>query len=469
MKRVAALIPLLLAGCSMEPAYVRPGPAVPPSWPAGDSYLRQSEAALPSVTYQQVFRDPRLQTIIGEALENNRDLMVAAANIAAAREQYRIQRANQLPQVNAVGGATVQPRNPGSGIDVQTDAGVQIPAFEIDLFGRIRSQSHAALNRYLATEAGARATRLTLVSGVASAWLTYASDATLLEIAENTVDVANKSVRLTRLRLEGGIAPRTDLRQAEQVRDQALADAADQRTALAQDANLLQLLVGSPVDPSLLPKSIDEAFGTIVGMPAGTDSYVLLRRPDVVQAEYELRAANADIGAARAALFPRISIQSLLGFAGSSVGTLFGSLGWSAGASGTYSIFNAGAGRANVHLTEAQQRAAVATYQHAIQTAFREVADALARGGTINERLAAQQSQKEAAGDTFVLTDARYREGIDPFLNVLEAQRNYYTAQRDLAVARLTAAQNLVDLYQALGGDSLYPPPTLTAASPNRQ
>jgi multidrug efflux system outer membrane protein len=469
MKRGAVLIPFVLAGCSMEPAYVRPESAVPPSWPIGDAYLRQSEAALPTVTYQQVFRDPRLQTLIGQALVNNRDLMVAAANISAAREQYRIQRANQLPQVNAVGGATVQPRNPGSGLEAQTDAGLQIPAFEIDLFGRIRSQSHAALNRYLATEAGARATRLTLVSDIASAWLTYASDATLLQIAENTVDVANKSVRLTRLRLEGGIAPRTDLRQAEQVRDQALSDAADQRTALAQDANLLQLLVGAPVDPSLLPKSIDEAAGTIVGIPAGTDSYVLLRRPDVVQAEYELRAANADIGAARAALFPRISIQALLGFAGSTVGTLFGSLGWSAGADASYTIFHAGAGRANVRLTEAQQRAAVATYQHTIQTAFREVADALAREGTINDRLAAQQSQKEEAADSYMLTEARYREGIDPFLNVLDSQRLYYQAQRSLALSRLTAAQNLVDLYQALGGDSLDPPLGSRPVPANRQ
>ena len=458
MRKVAALVALLAAGCTtMEPNYGRPDPAVPASWPAGDSYLRHSEATLPSLPYQQVFRDPRLQTLIAQGLVNNRDLMVAAANIAAAREQYRIQRANQFPEITAGGSADVQTRESGSGLAANYTAGVQMPSFELDLFGRIRSQSHAALNRYLSTEAGARATRLTLVSDIATAWLTYGSDATLLQIARDTETAAVKSVRLTRLRLEGGIAPRTDLRQAEQILSQARADLADQRTAVAQDVNLMQLLVGAPIDPNLLPRSIEEAAASVIPVPTGTDSYVLLRRPDVVQAEYTLRAANADIGAARAALFPRISLNALLGFAGSSIGSLFSSLGAGAGVDATYSIFNAGAGRANVRLTEAQRAAAVATYQRAIQTAFREVSDALARQGTLNDLLAANQTQKAAAADTYVLTEARYREGIDPFLNVLDAQRSYYAAQRTQALGRLTAAQNQVELYQALGGDSLYP------------
>ena len=466
MRKVAALVALLAAGCTtMEPNYGRPDPAVPASWPAGDSYLRHSEATLPSLPYQQVFRDPRLQTLIAQGLVNNRDLMVAAANIAAAREQYRIQRANQFPEITAGGGADVQTRESGSGLAANYTAGVQMPSFELDLFGRIRSQSHAALNRYLSTEAGARATRLTLVSDIATAWLTYGSDATLLQIARDTETAAVKSVRLTRLRLEGGIAPRTDLRQAEQILSQARADLADQRTAVAQDVNLLQLLVGAPIDPNLLPRSIEEAAASVIPVPAGTDSYVLLRRPDVVQAEYTLRAANADIGAARAALFPRISLNALLGFAGSSIGSLFSSLGAGAGVDATYSIFNAGAGRANVRLTEAQRAAAVATYQRAIQTAFREVSDALARQGTLNDLLAANQTQKAAAADTYVLTEARYREGIDPFLNVLDAQRSYYAAQRTQALGRLTAAQNQVELYQALGGDSLYPASTPFAAT----
>jgi multidrug efflux system outer membrane protein len=247
------------------------------------------------------------------------------------------------------------------------------------------------------------------------------------------------------------------LRQAEQVLENAKADAADQRTALAQDVNLLRLLVGAEVDPTLLPASIDQAAPTVAELPAGLDSQILLRRPDVVEAEFQLRAANAQIGAARAALFPRISLTGLLGFASSALTGLFsgGSFAWSAGADATYTIFQAGAGRANVRLTEAQKAAAVATYQRTIQQAFREVADALARRGTIGEQLRARQAQREAAADTYLLTEARYRNGIDSFLGSLDAQRSYYSAQRTLVLSRLEAATNLVDLYRSLGGDSL--------------
>ena len=446
----------------MQPAYVRPNSAVPASWPTGDAYLRQSEAVLPAVTYRDIFRDPRLQALIEQALVNNRDLAVAAANIAAAREQVRIQRAQQLPQVDAGVGATGADN--GSDKSARYQAGLSIPSFEVDLFGRLRSLTDVQRNRYLATEAAARATRLALVSDIADAWLTYAADSSLLSIAQDTVTSAEKSVKLTRARLEGGIAPRTDLRQAEQVLENAKADAADQRTALAQDVNLLRLLVGAEVDPTLLPASIDQAAPTVAELPAGLDSQILLRRPDVVEAEYQLRASNAQIGAARAALFPRISLTGLLGFASSALTRLFsgGSFAWSAGADATYTIFQAGAGRANVRLTEAQKAAAIATYQRTIQQAFREVADALARRGTIGEQLRARQAQREAAADTYLLTEARYRNGIDSFLGSLDAQRSYYAAQRTLVLSRLEAATNLVDLYRSLGGDSLLTTPEPT-------
>ena len=457
MKRFAIMIALLATGCAtMEPSYIRPDPAVPASWPVGDPYLVQAEAGLPALSYQQVFQDPRLQTLISQALVNNRDLLVAASNIAAAREQYRIQRSNQLPTVNANAGVTVT-GDKDDNLGAQYQLGGSVPNFELDFFGRVRSLTKVQLQRYLATEAGARATRLALVSDIASAWLTHAADSSLRLIAEQTAASAEKSVRLTRLRLEGGIAPRTDLRQAEQVLSGAQADLARQRTAVAQDVNALQLLVGAPIDPALLPGSIDQAFGTIAPVPAGLDSYVLLRRPDVLQAEYELRAANAQIGAARAALFPRITLTGLLGFASSALTKLLtgGAFGFSAGADATYTIFQSGAGHANVRLSEAQRNAAVATYQKTIQTAFREVADALARRGTINDEIAARQRQQAATADTYTLTEARYREGIDPFLTVLDAQRSYYAAQQVLVQTKLTAAQNIVDLYQAIGGDAL--------------
>ena len=438
----------------MQPAYVRPDPPIPTSWPQGDAYLRQTEATLPAVTYRDIFRDPRLQTLIEQALVNNRDLAVAAANIAAAREQVRIQRAQQLPQLDAGVGADAT--GTGSDTSARYQAGLSVPSFEVDLFGRLRSLTDVQRNRYFASEAAARTTRLALVADIATAWLNYAADASLLRIAEDTVASADKSARLTRARLEGGIAPRTDLRQAEQILEGAKADAADQRTALAQDVNLLRLLVGAEIDPGLLPASIDQAAPTVAELPAGLDSLVLLRRPDVVEAEYQLRAANAQIGAARAALFPRISLTGLLGLASNALSGLFsGSFAWSAGPDASYTIFQAGAGRANVRLTEAQRNAAVATYQLTIQQAFREVADALARRGTIGEQLRARQAQREAAADTYLLTEARYRNGIESFLGSLDAQRSYYSAQRILVLGRLERATNLVELYRSLGGDSL--------------
>jgi len=457
VRRFAALLALLATSCAtMEPKLGRPDPAIQPSWPAGSPALAHAEAALPAVTYKQIFTDRRLQTLIEQALVNNRDLMTAAANIAAAREQYRIQRAQQFPQVDAQAGATLVGGTSGD-FNTQYQIGVGVPNFEIDLFGRVRSLTNAQLQQYLATEAGARATRLTLVSDVADAWLNYAADSSLLLIAQKTIESAQQSVRLTRIRLEGGIAPRTDLDQALLILSQAEADLAQQQTLLAQDLNALQLLVGRSVAPSLLPGSIDEAMPAIAEVPAGLDSYVLLRRPDVLQAEFQLRAANANIGAARAALFPRITLTGLLGLASSSLGGLFtgGAFGASAGANATYSIFQAGAARANVRLTEAQRNATLASYQRAVQTAFREVADALARRATMDAQLSAAQRQQAAGADSYMLTEARYRAGIDPFLNVLLAQRAYYTAQTALVQTKATAARNRVALYQSLGGDAL--------------
>jgi multidrug efflux system outer membrane protein len=455
---ILALAATSLSGCSLAPHYERPAPAVPPSWPIGDAYLRQSEATLPTIRYADVFTDPRLQQIIASALANNRDLRIAAANIETARAQYRIQRADLFPEIDATGRFSRSgggSNGPSGGNSYSANIGAT--AFEIDLFGRIRSLTAAALDRYFATEAAARATRLALVGDLADAWLGYAADQSLKKIAEDTAANAQRGVELTAARLRAGVAPRTDLRQAEQILANAQADIASLTTAIAQDVNAIELLNGAPVDPALLPKSIDDAFPTIVALPAGIDSAILLRRPDVVQAEYELRAANAEIGAARAELFPRISLTGLLGFASPALSSLFSNGNWtySVAPSASYSIFRAGAGVATVRASQAQRDAAVAVYQRTIQTAFRETVDALARQGTFEAQLGANRRNEQAARDTFELTEARYRHGIDTFLARLDAQRSLYAARRAVVTTQLIGASNRVALYRALGGDML--------------
>ncbi|WP_116091247.1 efflux transporter outer membrane subunit [Sphingomonas crusticola] len=488
MKRAAALLALsALTACSMDPHYVRPTPAVPQSWPAGHAYLRQTEAALPSVSYRDIFRDPRLQAIIEQALVNNQDLRVALANIESARALYRVQRATILPEVDASAGVTTRRgTSQGNGATGGTGSGetgsgnarrttsyelqAGTTAWEIDLFGRLRSLSRSAFNQYLATDAAARATRLTLVADVADAWLTLAADRSLLLIAEDTANSAQTTVRLTQLRLDGGVAPRTDLRQAQTVLATAQADRARQMTLVAQDMNALQLLVGAPVAETLLPAAIEDADGNLAELPAGLDSTILLRRPDVVEAEYQLRAANARIGAARAAFFPRISLTAIAGLASTALSGLFtgGAFSWTVAPSASLPIFDGGANAGNLAYARAQRDVYVATYQRAIQTAFREASDALARRGTIQAEMQADQLNVTAAQDTLNLESARYREGVDPYLNTLDAQRTFYAARQTVVNVRLTKAQNLVDLYRTLGGDQLVEalPPKSTPSRP---
>ena len=506
-QRPLALLALTaLSACNLAPKDLRPDLPVPPSWPQGDPYLAQSEATLPSVTWRQVFLDPHLQKIIDQALVNNRDLRVAVANIAAARAQYRIQRANLFPEIDGSarythsggGNGTSTIASSGSGTNAGNGTGgtttgtgtgttgtgtgtgttgtggtatgsavtntsgnafqldVGVTAFELDLFGRVRSLTRQQQNLYFAQEAAARATRLSLIGNIGTAWLTYAADATLLKVAQQTADVAQSSVRLTEARLKGGIAPRTDLSQAQTILATAQADLAQQRTYVAQDANALQLLVGAPVDGSLLATDIEEASGTIAPLPAGLDSQILLRRPDVVQAEYQLRAANAQIGAARAALLPRISLTGLAGLASSALSSLFtgGAFSYSVAASASYPIFRAGAGIAGVRYSQAQRDAALASYERAIQTAFQETSDALAREGTVVDQLRANRQGVAAAQDTLNLVNAQYRGGIATFLSSLDAQRTLYASQQTLVATLLAGSSNRATLYRVLGGDA---------------
>jgi multidrug efflux system outer membrane protein len=457
-RAVAVALAGALAGCSLAPKYVREAPPVPDSWPVGDAYLRQSEAALPLVSYRSVFTDPRLQTLVGEALANNRDLRVAAANLAAARARVQVQRAQQFPEVGVGAGVTRRSADIG-GVSTSWSATAGVSAFELDLFGRLANATRSQQETALATEAAARTVRLGLVADLADAWAQHAADTELLKIADQTAKASRRSAELQRALLRGGVAARSDFDQAEQVLATAEADLAAQTTAVAQDRNLIELLVGAPVDPSLLAGDLGAVSASVAAVPAGTSTAVLLRRPDVIAAEYRLRAANADLGVARAELFPRISLTTLLGLAANSFAGLFepGALTSTLGANGTYALFSAGGARANVRVSEAQRQAALATWEKTVQTAFREVADALARQGTMGEELAAVQRRTAAAADTARLVAARYQGGVASSLENLDAQRSLYTAQRSDVATRLEAVRSRVTLYRVLGGDQLTP------------
>lgn len=449
---------LSLGACSLAPKYDRPVAPVPASWPAGDAYLAQREAALPSVTYADLFRDPRLQALICQALDANRDIRIAAANVEAARAQVRIARSAQLPSVDAAGSASVEGRRDTERYTLEGG----ISRFEVDLFGRLRNATAAERARALSTEAAARTVRISLIAELADAWATYAADRDLLRIAQDTVANAERSVVLTKARLDGGIAPRTDLRQAEQILATARGDVAQQTAALAQDENLIRLLVGAEFDRALLPSGISEAGAAIAALPAGTQSEVLLRRPDVLEAEYLLRAANADVGVARAELFPSLSLTGLLGLASDALSTLVtsASLSATAGAAVNVPLFDAGGRQAGVAASKARLQAARANYERAIQTAFREVADALAIQGTVSRRLEAAALNTAAAADTARLVEARYKGGVDSFLANLDAQRALYAARRNENGVLLLAVRNRIDLYRSLGADSFDGAPT---------
>lgn len=464
MRRAALLLAVLMAGsaCSMAPRYERGAAPVPPQWPTGEAYGSATGGHVASSPQTaSIFTDPRLSRLLDSARQNNRDLRIAAANIAEARARLRQQRGAQFPVIGASADASVRD---GEGQPRVRSYGVQagITSFELDLFGRLASLTRAEQERVLASEAAARTVRLGLFADIALVWSTYAADADLLGIARETEESAARTVALTRARLEGGIASRIDMLQAEQVLATAQGDVASLHTALAQDVNLLQLLIGAPVDRALLPQGLSEAEGGIATAQAGLESNILLTRPDVMEAEYLLRSAQAEIGAARATLFPRISLTGALGFASDALGALFrnGAFAWSAAGAADYAIFSGGSGRASLTASKARRDAALAAYEKSIQTAFREVADALARRGTLDRELRAAQVLAAAASDTARLTDMRYRGGIESFLASLDARRSDYSAQRSLVAVRLDEVANRIALYRALGGSERMPDPS---------
>jgi multidrug efflux system outer membrane protein len=461
----------LLSGCgTLEPAYHRPALPTPNAFP--DAVATDTSASAAAVGWKTFFVDPRLRSVVELAIANNSDLRVAVANVQAARAQYRIQRSDLFPKVNASFGATYG-REPLSAVtggtttgsaagadhidEHQYSASLGVSAYEIDLFGRVRSLTKAALETYLSTDEARRASQVSVISETANAWLTLAADRAVLKAAQDTLASSRSSLDIAQKRFSNGVASQLDVRQAETLVDQARADVANDLTTVAQDRNALNLLTGSPVPDALLPElpETQDASGLVLAnLPAGLPSDVLLARPDVLQAERTLRADNAQIGAARAAFFPSISLTASGGGTSTALSSLFkGSSGtWSFAPQITLPIFDWGANRANLDYAKAERTAAIAQYEKAIQSAFSEVDNALARRANVGEQIAGQSAQVEAAADTLKLSQARYDRGADTYLNVLVAQRTLYAARQSLIAARLTQWTNTVTLYAALGG-----------------
>lgn len=443
---------LALAGCNMAPAYVRPAMPVPARLPSGEAYAPAQASEKAGLPWTQLVSDTHLHTVIERALANNRDLRAAIANIQSARAQYKVQRAAQLPTLTADTAASFTRQNDNRQNSYSADLGFS--AFEIDLFGRVRNLTQSALETYLATEEGARSTRITLIAETATAYATLAADQALLALSRETQASAQRTLDLTRSLNVAGLSGKLDVHQAETTVEQAASDVAANITQVAQDRNALDLLVGAPVEDALLPQSLDGLIAGVAKVPAGLTSDVLLQRPDVLQAEHQLKAANADIGAARAAMFPTISLTSAIGVASSALSSLFtgGGFAWSASPSASLPIFG-GPNRGNLDYSKAQRDLYVAQYEKAVQTAFQEVADGLARAGTIDAQQAAQRRLVTASQRAYDLADQRYRAGIDTFLTALTSQRSLYSARQSAIATDLALVSNRVLLYRVIGAD----------------
>lgn len=453
------LIVLCTAGCSLAPTYARPEAPVPAAWPgaAGREADKPGEIAA-DVSWKDFILDEKLRQVIGLALSNNRNLRVAALNVERTQALYRIQRAELLPAVNA--GATFsKERVPGilsqSGQPKTTElynVNLGVSAWEIDLFGRIRNLSDAALEQYFATEQARASAQIALVAEVANTWLALAADRENLKLARSTLETQLQTYEMIRRRAEVGASSDLDLRQAQTRVDAARVDIARYTSQVALDENALALLVGSPVPQELLPDALSDVTAPRDFTP-GLPSEVLQRRPDIVAAEHQLRAAHANIGAARAAFFPRITLTTSIGTTSDQLSGLFtsGSETWSFVPRIVMPIFDARTWAA-YDVTKVDREIALAQYEKAIQTGFREVADTLAQRATLWDQLEAQQSLVEASEVSYRLSDARYTKGIDSYLRVLDAQRSLYSAQQGLIAVRLARLANLVTLYKVLGG-----------------
>ncbi len=467
MRKILLILGLILSswvsGCNLAPQYTRPEAPVPAEWPTGSAYKENKTAngaaSASELTWREFFTDERLQKIIETALNNNRDLRVAALNVEKARALYGIQRAELLPTVDAFGSGGKQRTFInffGNGQTITTEQySVNLGlAWEIDFFGRLRNLEDSALEEYFATEQAHRSAQILLVSEVASAYLTFAADRENLQIAQSTLDTQQAAYNLIRRRYEIGLAPELDLQQAQTRVDAARVDVFLYTRLVAQDEAALNLLVGSPVSSRLLPADLSSVRQP-TEISAGVSSEVLLNRPDILQAENLLKAANANIGAARAAFFPRIALTASAGTASEELSGLFksGSDVWSFTPQAVMPVFDARVWSA-FDVSKTEREIALAQYEKSIQQAFKEVVDTLAVQGTVEGQISAQQSLVNAAAETYRLSNARYIKGIDSYLGVIDAQRSLYSAQQGLVSLRLTRLANQVKLYAVLGGGS---------------
>jgi NodT family efflux transporter outer membrane factor (OMF) lipoprotein len=453
MTRMRILAPLaaalLAAGCTMIPTLERPAAPVAGTFPYASATEGTPAAQLP---WESFFADARLRQLIGTALANNRDLRVALLNVRQARAQYDIRNADRLPTVGVSAGGTRAPNAAGDQATSYT-ASLGFSAWEIDFFGRIASLSESALARYLATDEGRKAAQVTLVSSVANAWLNLAADEELLALTRDTLATREETLRLTRLRFENGVTSEIDFSLARSLTESSRAALAQLQRQRAIDLNTLALLIGQPVSPEFAVGVTTQGV-KLPDVPAGLPAEVLVRRPDVRQAEQLMVAANADIGAARAAFFPRITLTAGVGTASSELSGLFsgGSWGYTVAPSLLQPIFDAGRNRANLASAEVGRDIAIAQYERAIQQAFREVADALAGRATFGEQVRALGAVVDAESTRFRLARLRYDSGVASYLDLLDAQRALFTAQTSLVQSRLAALQNQVLLYRSLGG-----------------
>lgn len=461
LSSLAVAAALFLSGCSLIPTYERPAAPVPTTFP-GDP-AQPSGPSASSLPWQQFFTDPRLTGLIETALANNRDLRVSAQNVEVARAQFGIQRAALFPTVAVTAdGSRSTPNpariyNPNAGSVAQSfGVDLGITAWEIDFFGRIASLRDSALAQYLSTEESQRAAQTSLIAAVANGWLTLLADEELLSITRQTLATREDTLKLTQLRFDNGVASEIDFQLANSLAETARATYAQQQRLRRQDENALALLVGAPIPASALA-GLDGGLARVQPMPnvpAGLPSDLLTERPDIRAAEQQLIAANANIGAARAAFFPRISLTSTIGTTSSEFSNLFhsGTKAWAFAPAVSLPIFDVGRNRASLDVARAQREIAVAQYEQSIQSAFREVADALAGRETLGEQARALQATADAESKRFQLSDLRYRNGVASSLDLLDAQRSLFAAQQQAVQVRLQQLQNQVQLYKALGG-----------------